>query len=277
MNLGLILTSAVLGGIGILIGQLVSKRFPDKSKTISRVFSVAAVLIAIAVAPIVNRSLFGSDRGDKEPVADRIVRYDRELRDTRLFATIAEGWPARFHAFVNALATASDTEGLAAEFTSDLRRENAAHAVFASDEAMRNYFSASRGAMQIINVESGEAVCAAFMTEGAVALGERQAQVSAHLEQVVVTTMRALRDGRDRRERGEDITPPPSQADLDAFEAFMIDRTGQQGLLEQMRQGTASNLCATGIMVTDGLAEFAPDQPGGRALRAAIFHEIAAG
>lgn len=287
MDWGLVFFSSVvggvLGGVGGLLGMLAGRRFPRRAKQIVQACSVVGIVIAIAITPTIRRALFDEGSPLAAPAGETFVDYDRVFRSDPLFGKIAEGWPSEYRAFLeDVVSRHGQIDGAQAQqkgydFVVGIRRANASNAFLAGDAGLREYFSGYRDMLQDINAEDGETLCTAMMLQGPVALRGREDRYAEHLQRLGVVTMDLLLEGRLLRDSGSAPIAPPSQEALQAFEAYLIDNTGEQNLLERMRHGEGPKPCANGLRVMSALAEFQPDQPHGRAVRIAIFYEITAG
>lgn len=280
LDIGLILITAalggLLGGVGGLIGYQVEKRFPARAQPITMICTIAGSALALALAPIVTSSLNGEARD--EPILDQ---FDRELRAaSKLFVTIAEGWPSEYRNFLSTIAAddggmdQAAADRLANAFTTDLRKSNADLAQYSDDAGLRAYFRGYQAFLLDLKTRDDDQLCAAILVQGVAALGDRSDEYLAHIEHLSDATMKLLLDGRARRDEGEMPVLQSADADIYAFEAFLLDRTGEEGLLSRVTSGTGPDLCSAGIRVIEALSAFAPDQPQGRAMRSTTFFNI---
>lgn len=292
MDLGSILIAAVLGGvfggIGGFLAHRIGKRLPVKLQLVSTICGLAGFAVAFAVTPIVKSALSSARSGAASsasssptlaPTSVAVARFDGELRSSsRMFRLVAEEWPEEYQAFVATVAKQTDQTAanrIANEFTTTLRKSNSELSLYVSDDGLRSFFQHYQTFLSELNAREGNAVCTAVLNRGPAALEDRANDYLVHLDQMGLDTMKLLASGRDRRKDGAEATSDVSQADLDAFDGFLIDRTGEQGLLLKFRSGSAPDLCNIGIHVMKALSEFAPDQSAGHALRTATFHNIA--
>jgi hypothetical protein len=287
MDFGLVFLSAVVGGVlggaGGLIGWLVGKRFPSGSKLVVQACTTVGVIIALAITPAIQRAMFGkAGLATTASANDVKADYDRQFRSDPLFGKIAEGWPSEYKVFLDDIVSRhgriddAEAQQLGFDFTLGLRRAQASNAFLAGDPGLREYFSGYRDLLRDINAEGGEALCNGMVLNGPVALRGREERYTKQVQRIGVITMDLLLEGRRHRDAGAAPIDPPSQEALDAFEAYLVERTGEQNLLERMRRGEGPNPCSNALNVMSALAEFAPDDVHGRAVRISIFHETAA-
>ncbi len=287
MDMGLVFLSAVvggvLGGVGALIGLLVGRRFPGKAKQVAQACSIVGVVAAIVITPAIRDIMFDEAPTSVAPASDTFAEYDRFFRSDPLFGKIADGWPSEYRAFLEDVVSrhgqldAAQAQQKGFDFTAGIRRAHASNAFLAGDAGLREYFSGYRDLLKDINARDGEALCAAMMLQGPVALVGREDRYARHLQRIGVVAMDLLLEGGRQRDSGAVPLGPPSQEALIAFDAYLEKHTGERNLLERMRRGEGPKHCANGLNVMSALAEFEPDQPQGRAVRIAIFHEITAG
>lgn len=290
MDVGSILVAAIFGGIfggiGGVIANPISKRFPVKPQLITIVCGILGVALSMAATPIFKNTV-GVIASDNSPAPQAssdatVARIEKELRSTStLMRVTAEEWPDEYMSFVKKLAALDGrseqaiANRLANEFTANLRKSNSQLALYASDAGLRDYFRDYQAFLSEVKSRDGDDLCAAMLSQGPAALGSRAQDYFEQLDLLGAATMNLLLDGRDRKEQGTQSAPDVSDADIGAFDVFLVDRTGVADLVLKLQSGTGDDICDKGILVMKALGEFAPDQPAGHALRTATFRNIA--
>lgn len=287
MDWGLVFLSAivggVLGGVGGLVGWLVGQQFPSKAKTVAQAFSIVGVVTAIVITPAIRDFIFDEAGTSVAPASDTLAEYDRFFRSDPLFGKIADGWPSEYRAFLEDIVSrhgridGAEAQQMGFDFTAGIRRANASNAYLAGDAGLREYFSNYRDLLRDIRAEDGDVLCGAMVRQGPIALSGREDRYMKPMQRLGIITMDLLLEGRRQRDGGAAPINPPSQQALEALDAYLMESTGEGNLFERMRRGTGTEQCSDALHVMSALAEFAPDQPDGRAIRIAIFHEILAG
>lgn len=265
------LVGGVFGGIGGYLGFLIGKRFPAHAKLITQACSLAGVAVALVSTDAIKSAVFG------QPFRAAIASdLDAEFQRLPMLQFLKNEWPSEYREFLNQLGGIkhqAEADQLATNFTTSLRRANAGYVKAADDAALADVLAKGLMLSRAVRQREGDDACKAMTVGGLTAIRDKADRFVAEAQTAGLATFKALQNGRKRALDGSASPAPPlTNADLEAFDLFVVDRGGKPGLRERVATPDNPELCDDGIAFFEALVEFERDTIRGRAFRVAVVY-----